>query len=89
MFGISIWKGKEKLIIIISATELKQEMFYSEMKAFRHWDSWRCTASPVWQGPKDRALGDKVNILNVEYFDILHSTISQLFSEIQRPCNKN
>jgi len=32
VFGISIWKGKEKLIIIISATEMKQEIFYSETK---------------------------------------------------------
>jgi len=28
-------------------------------------------------------LGGKLNILNAEYFDFLHSTISQLFSQIQ------
>jgi len=32
VFGISIWKGKEKLIIIISATELKQDMCCPETK---------------------------------------------------------
>jgi len=26
-------------------------------------ESWRGAASPGWQGPKDRALGDKLNIL--------------------------
>jgi len=28
-------------------------------------------------------MGGKLNILNAEYFDFLHSTISQLFSQIQ------
>ena len=32
VFGISNWKGKEKFIIIISATELKQDMCCPETK---------------------------------------------------------
>jgi hypothetical protein len=43
----------------------------------------RGAASHDWQSPKDGAFGSKPSILNARYFDFVHSTISQLFGQIQ------